>query len=503
MGRDTGMTYERFKGFMKQLILLLLCLLLSGVSGYAKNADLAGKWYSPSPVDLQAELRGYLNEAHVPEIEGTPIAFIVPHAGFRFSGKVAAYSYKLIEKINPKTIVLVGFSHHNFKKDTASVLTDDYFSTPLGKIFVDKEMSKTLLESSDIFKDLPEAYQGENSIELQIPFIQIVSPKSKIVVLALMDQSEKNLIEISRILTKTLKQQDDYILIASTDLSHYLKYDEARVQDLNTIEKIKEIDPQSMYRNSLLEDHKWMCGYGALYVVMNVAKNLGAESVEVLKYMNSGDTAGNKNRVVGYLSAVMAIEDKGKEAVKMLSKEECKKMLILARTAITNYLDTGKHLKLEKNEFKEKTLNEKMGAFVTLHKGGDLRGCIGHMESSGPLYETVAQMAVAAAVQDPRFTALTKEELDEIDLEISALSPMKKIDDHNEIQVGTHGVMVRKGLQGGVYLPQVADEAGWNKEEFLNSLCGQKAGIPADSWKTGECDMYIFTAEVFGEKDYE
>jgi len=432
-----------------------------------------------------------------------PIAFFVPHAGFRFSGQVAAYSYKVIEKIKPKTIVLIGASHHKFQENTASVFNDDYFSTPLGKIFIVKEMSEELLESSNVFEDLPEAYKEENSIEMQIPFIQMVSPNSKLVIILLMDQSEKNLIEISRILIEKLKQKKDYVLLASTDLSHYMKYDEARVRDLNTIEKIKEMDPHLFYKASLSDDHKWMCGYGAACVVMDVAKNLGGEKIEILKYMNSGDVTGDKRRVVGYFSAAFVPNGSAKEEKNMIGDNERKKLLALAREAIVNYLNTESYLNIDKKDFKEEILNEKMGAFVTLHKDGELKGCIGHMESKEPLYKTVSEMAVAAAFQDPRFNSVTKNDMDDIDIEISALSPMKKIQDHNEIQVGVHGVMVKRGVRTGVYLPQVAIETGWNKEEFLNSLCEQKAGIPRDSWKTGDCDIYIFTAEVFGEDDYE
>ena len=488
---------------MKYFTTIFIGVILLASTSFAKTADLAGKWYSPSPVDLSNELSGYLNEAHVPEFTHNPIAFFVPHAGFRFSGQVAAYSYKVIEKIKPKTIILVGASHHKYQENTASVFNDEYFSTPLGKIFIDKEMSEDLLESSNIFEDLPEAYKEENSIEMQIPFIQMVSPDSKLVIITLMDQSERNLVEISRVLTEKLKQKEDYVLLASTDLSHYMKYDDARIRDLNTIEKIKEMDSHLLYRASLSDDHKWMCGYGAACVVMDVAKNLGGERMEILKYMNSGDVTGDKKRVVGYFSAAFVPEDSIKGEKNMIGNDERKKLLVLAREAIANYLNTGKYLKVDKNNFEEEILSEKMGAFVTLHKDGELKGCIGHMESEEPLYKTVSEMAVAAAFQDPRFISVTKNDIDSMDIEISALSPMKKINDHNKIQVGTHGVMVKKGVRGGVYLPQVAIETGWNKEEFLNSLCEQKAGIPRDSWKTGDCDIYIFTAEVFGEKDYE
>lgn len=182
----------------------------------------------------------------------------------------------------------------------------------------------------------------------------------------------------------------------------------------------------------------------------------------------------------------------------MLSEEQRQKMLKLARDSIIYYLENGKRLQVKEDD---PVLNKEMGAFVTLHRDGRLRGCIGNMIGEGPFYLTVRDMAIAAATDDPRFPPVRPGEMNDIDIEISALSPMKKITDPEKIVAGKHGVMVKKGFTGGVYLPQVATEQGWGREEFMNSLCGHKAGMNADAWKKGECDIYIFTAEVFGEKE--
>ncbi|NQU94826.1 MAG: AmmeMemoRadiSam system protein A [Candidatus Omnitrophica bacterium] len=182
----------------------------------------------------------------------------------------------------------------------------------------------------------------------------------------------------------------------------------------------------------------------------------------------------------------------------MLNSEQKTKLLKLARDSITHYLETGKRLDIKESD---SVLNAEMGAFVTLHERGQLRGCIGNLQGHGPFYLTVRDMAVEAATGDPRFRPVTLEELKDIDIEISALSPMEKIDDPEKIETGTHGVLVKNGFRSGVYLPQVAIEAGWSREQFMNSLCGQKAGMPPDAWKKGECDIYIFTALVFGEKE--
>jgi AmmeMemoRadiSam system protein A len=147
----------------------------------------------------------------------------------------------------------------------------------------------------------------------------------------------------------------------------------------------------------------------------------------------------------------------------------------------------------------EGIFGEECGAFVTLHKKGHRRGCIGNMVGRGPLIETIQEMAISSSTQDPRFHRVTIEEMEEIDIEISVLSPMRRIKDVDEIEVGKHGIIMRRGMYQGVLLPQVATEYGWNRETFLENTC-YKAGLPGDAWKDPATVIEIFSAEVFGEK---
>ena len=186
------------------------------------------------------------------------------------------------------------------------------------------------------------------------------------------------------------------------------------------------------------------------------------------------------------------------EGGRMLNSQQRKKLLKIARSSINAYLQSGKKVELTETD---QVLTQEMGAFVTLNKHGDLRGCIGSLTASKPLYLTVRDMAVEAAVGDPRFSPLTLTELKDIEIEISVLSPLKMVDSAERIELGKHGVLVRKGYQSGVFLPQVATETGWNKEEFLNNLCAHKAGLPQDAWKDESTELYIFNAEVFSEKE--
>ncbi len=507
----------------KYLITIITAILVAGFSAGspAKNADLAGTWYSPSSVELEREIEAYLRNAGTYKPEGKIIGVLAPHAGLRFSGPVAAHVYKAIGLADPDKIILVAFTHRRYFPDKISVFTDRSFVTPLGRLEIDEDLTEKFLAFDENIESIPEAFDSENSVEMQIPFIQKVSKDARVVILVLGDQRIGNCKRLVDALYNILKDEKSFLIVASSDMSHYLDYDSANTKDAGTAGLIKNFDPDLFFRESLKKDHNLMCGYGATYTVMTASKMLGANEVDILKYANSGDTFGGKDRVVGYLSAVFVKKGQGAEDVmsevcrnvpvsaarvngyeekekSMFTKAQKKELLKIARDTIKHKLETGGKLEVAVDD---EALKQDMGSFVTLHAGGRLRGCIGHMVATGPFFLTVRDMAIAAATEDPRFQSMTLEEMDDIDIEISALSPMEKIDDHNVIEMGKHGVMVKMGLRSGVYLPQVADETGWTKEEFMNSLCTQKAGIPADAWKTGQCDIYIFTAEVFGEKD--
>ncbi len=506
----------------RAVLAFLTCLcVFSGEQAMAKYADLAGSWYPASAQELRSEIESYISGAGQVDIKGRVIGAVAPHAGIRFSGPIAGYTYKAIESQHPSTVVVVGFSHRRYLPGGVAVFTEDAFVTPLGEMQVDTEITEKLMSYDTRIRPIPDIFEGENSVELQLPFIQVAAKDAKIVLLAMTDQREENCQALAGALQHVLKDKKDFVIVASTDMCHYLPYEAAVARDARTIELVKGLDPAAFYRESVMRNNELMCGYGAVYTVMEAAKRLGADEVEVLKYANSGDTSGMKDRVVGYLSALFvqshgsaadvksaAPDDAAgarsqtgpaeKEVKGMLNIEQKKELLKIARDTMKLYLETGRRLE---PRVAAGTLKEDMGAFVTIHKKGELRGCIGNMVARGPLYLAVRDMAIAAATEDPRFASLTAEELNNVDIEISVLSPMRRVAGPDEIKIPGNGVMVRMGWRSGVYLPQVAEETGWSKEEFMNSLCAHKAGIPMDAWKTGQCEMSVFTAEVFGEKE--
>ncbi|MCK4463401.1 MAG: AmmeMemoRadiSam system protein B [Candidatus Omnitrophica bacterium] len=478
------------------LILFISVFLASASFAEIKQADLAGTWYPGSRSALSKMVNGFLEKADVKEVEGEIIGLISPHAGYIYSGPVAAYGYKLIKNRNIKTVIIVGFNHRMYHKGIA-VCDFDSYKTPLGEVPIDKELTSELIARDNKIYPLKKAFYNENSTEMQIPFLQMVLRDFKLLIIHMGDQSLENSRILSDALYKVLRKKENFILIASTDMSHFLSYDNANEIDAYTISEIKKFEPIDLYTESSLRRHNLMCGYGAVCATMMASKKLGADGIEVLRYANSGDETFDRRRVVGYLSAAI-VKSQKRGDTNMLSEQLRKKMLKLARDAIMFYLKEGKPMPVKEDD---PILNKEMGAFVTLHKHGQLRGCIGNMIGHGPFYLTVRDMAIEAATGDQRFAPVTLDEINDIDIEISALSPMQKITDPDKIEAGKHGVMVRSSFRSGVYLPQVATETGWNREQFMNSLCGHKAGIAPDAWKKGQCEIYIFTAEVFGEKE--
>lgn len=181
---------------------------------------------------------------------------------------------------------------------------------------------------------------------------------------------------------------------------------------------------------------------------------------------------------------------------KLLTQSQKEKVLVIARKTLIQKIKADK---IYQPEVRDDKLKEELGVFVTLRKGGQLRGCIGSIIARESLYLGVRNMAIAASNQDPRFVPVSEAELDQITIEVSVLSPLKKIDNPDQIILGTHGVLVKKDFKSGLFLPQVAEETGWSKKEFMDNLCVHKAGLSSDCWQRGECDIFIFSAEVFSE----
>jgi len=487
---------------LKNLVSIFILINLFSIQSWGdmvKEPNVAGGFYSADPKELSDSIDNFeQSTGPVPADRKVEIA-IAPHAGYPYSGPVAAYAFKAIARNHYKTIVIIGPSHY-FPFEGISVYPRGGFKTPLGVVSVDDDFAQALLKENPKFQFLPQVFEREHSIEVELPFLQKTFDSVRIVPILMGNPDLQVCRDLAVALDKLIGTRDDVLILISSDMSHYYTYDVANRMDALTLQAIKEIDLKKFFEGCISRKME-MCGFVPVTTALIYARLRGIKHVEVLKHANSGDTSGDKSRVVGYSSVIFYSDLLGRDDSEVignmaLSSAEKKELLKIARNSIETFVKTGKTPDFS---IKDARLNEIQGAFVTIREAGALRGCIGNIIGQEPLYETVRDMAVAAASRDPRFTPLTAAELNGIDVEISVLSQPRRVKDASEIQLGKHGVIVSNGGHQGVFLPQVADETGWSKEEFLSQLCSQKAGLPPDAWKDPDTALYVFTADVFSE----
>ncbi len=471
----------------------------------------AGQFYPSDKKELSKMIDGFLSKTKKQNLNGKTIGLISPHAGYVFSGQTAAWSYKQVESEKFDTVILIG-SSHNYPVKGAAIWTGGNFSTPLGEIEIDEEFTKELL-SSKIFQSNNNVHIPEHSLEVQIPFLQKVLKNFQLVAILIND--EQSYKDVAEIIAKTIStSKKSILLVASTDMTHYPAKKDAETVDKNILDAIAKFNSDELIK----ADEKWMskgiselhctlCGMAAVITVMETSKNLGADKSVIINYSNSVAAAyGDANKVVGYGAAAFikteqkstrAEEQKSEEKDFSLTKESQKELLKIARNSIDDYLTTGK---IPKFATANPELLNNGAVFVTLEKNHNLRGCIGTTEAKMPIHQAVTQLAIASAVDDHRFSSVTKNELKDVKIEISVLSPLKKISSVDEIVEGKHGVIVKKGFRSGLFLPQVWEHPELSKKDsFLSELCRQKAGLEPDAWKKGDVDLYIFTVFAFKE----
>ncbi len=475
----------------------------------------AGAFYPADPRALRKQIDSFLHRAASGaadewRVVGKPDGFspgriagmLCPHAGYVYSGPVAACSYVTLRGAAVKRVIILGPSHH-VGFDGFSVWPAGAYATPLGLVPVDTDLASDLLRHRDLFTFLPAAHAREHSIEVQLPFLQRVLGDFTFVPVVVGTRDTGKLERCAAVLAGLLKDRR-VLVVASSDLSHYHPYDTARKLDLPLVRAVASGDVERVRRMLFVDRTAEACGAGPLLVMMELMRRLGVEGRGPAYYANSGDTAGGKDSVVGYAS-VLFWRKKGEvmestsasTEIFGLSDEEKKFLLRLARKTI-ELVAEGKEPPPVPRDVSPR-LMRKAGAFVTLTRHGRLRGCIGTVVAITPLVETVIERAKSAAFEDPRFPPVTRDEVDDLEIEISVLSPFRKIRDISEIQVGKHGLVISKGFHRGLLLPQVAVEYGWNRGEFLEHTC-MKAGLPPDAWKHG-AEIEVFTAEIFNEKE--
>jgi hypothetical protein len=460
-----------------------------------RQAAVAGQFYPADKSELKKMIDDYLNQAKINQLTTAPQIIIVPHAGFVYSGRVAAYAYKTLPNTDFERVILLGRSHTSQFNGIAAD-TNDFWQTPLGNIKIDQEFIDLL----PVIKD-SKPHQNEHSLEVQVPFlIKTLGQDIKIAPLLYGDNKKNTIENLAEILGKTIDKKT--LIVISTDLSHYPNYEQANKIDKKTIEALLSNDIDK-FRNKISELKKTkvpnlqtlICAEPAVQTALILSEKFNLKP-QLLKYANSGDYFPNqKDRVVGYAAIAFTGSINSEDINKRgLNAEEQKKALDIAGKTLENYFNQTEY---KPNISAYPIFKTKRGAFVTLKINGRLRGCIGDFEPEKTLAEVIQDMALSAAFNDSRFQPLTAEEFKNVDIEISVLSPREKIADHNLIEIGKHGVYVQKGNRAGTYLPQVATENNWTKEKFLKSLCEDKSQIGPNCWLDPKTNLYIFTAQIF------
>jgi AmmeMemoRadiSam system protein A len=349
-----------------------------------------------------------------------------------------------------------------------------------------------------------DAHAYEHSVEVEIPFLQHQLKKHfRIVPIVLGANRPETCRKIGEALRPFLNEKNLFVI--STDFSHYPKYDDAVTVDKATAAAIVSNSPDNLMKTIRRYEESGMpnlatclCGVSGVLTLLYMTSPSAHVIYHPIQYKNSGDVpVGDKEHVVGYYAIAVTKQAKpGKAAFELDSKEKTA-LLAIARRTVEGYIRTRSVPEVDPATLSD-ALKTPCGAFVTLNKRGMLRGCIGRFDAIVPLYKVVQEMAVASATQDYRFRPVEEGEVKDLEIEISVLTPMRKISSINEFQLGKHGIYIRKGSRSGTFLPQVAQETGWTKEEFLGHCAQDKAGIGWEGWKDAE--LYVYEALVFGEK---
>jgi MEMO1 family protein len=475
------------------LFLVIFSSRVSQANPPAKKAGFAGTFYPAGKHELEKAVDDYLANAASAGCSGTPGTFAVmaPHAGFMYSGQVAACSYSALKGKKIRTVILLGSSHRG-SFDGVAMYPDGSWETPLGTVSIDAAVAKDLAQPGGIIKALPAAFDGEHSLEVQLPFLQRTFKDVKIVPLLTGRIDKQGIIQLSDVIKGIIaKEKGRTGLVVSSDMSHYRSYGAAESMDVSTLKQIGELSWEGLL-GGVSRGENELCAAPAVIAAVKATRDMNGEA-RVLGYANSGDTTGDRSRVVGYGSVSFALPEKKEHPP--LTEAQKKTLLALARKTLNEYVSSKV---IPAVEIKDSRLTERSGVFVTLNKQGQLRGCIGYIRPVAPLYRSVIEMTVAAASSDTRFLPVTDKETRDISIEISVLSPLTIIRSPNDIVIGKHGLYIVKGGASGLLLPQVATHYRWDREEFLRNTCS-KAGLPEDAWKDKDARIFIFSAEIFSE----
>jgi hypothetical protein len=470
------------------------------------QAQVAGGFYTDDPKVLRARVTRFLDQAKTADIDAKRdiVGLLAPHAGYRYSGPVAGQTYKTVMGKSYNTVIVLALSHRR-RAAKASVLDRPAYRTPLGDVPINQRLVRDILTThGDLFEANETVFAGEHSLEVQLPFIQIALPDATILPIIVAAERDELAGRIGSALFDMLGNRPDILFVVSSDFSHFYPYDQAKQYDLETLSLLQKWQIDKW--RTIGRTQRGMCGYMPTLTFLRMFEKYPAQkrTVSFISYKNSGDTAGDKSRVVGYGALAFSLEN-GMRTDKDIEKDfspfsasDRRALMELAKKAVAA---AAKRVDFQPDEPGSKLLSDPGAAFVTLKKKGQLRGCIGHVVARVPLFKCIADVAHSAAVQDMRFSPVSPDELDELTYEISVLTTPEPTTP-DQVVVGRDGLIMSRGGRSGLLLPQVPIEWNWDREQFLQHTC-RKAGLPLDCWKDQDTEIKSFRAIVWGEDDLE
>jgi MEMO1 family protein len=494
---------------MKNILVLLIMITLTKLCSQDapgpgkityRPATVAGTFYPADPDELRTTINGFLSRGNEDYSDKEIYGLVVPHAGYVFSGWNAGMSYRKVQGRDYDAVIILAPCHVKAFRG-ASVFDGDAYVTPLGYVEVDKELVKVIGSEHELVNISRNGHEwtgdrSEHSLEVQIPFIQVVLPGIPIISIVMGTQDNQTTNALFKAIVKAVKKTGKKVLmIASSDLSHY---HDAKTAELIDGKIIKSFERYDYFRIALnCFSRRWeACGAGPVAVAMMVAEELGANKAKKIMYSHSGNSPYikmDKKSVVGYLSGIMFQDDTENKLLPNLSEDSRRKIVNMAKQTVINKT-LGKE---EKNILipEDKELSDEYAVFVTLHKHGKLRGCMGHTIAEKTLAEEVIESAKLACSHDPRFSPVEPSELDDLDYDVTILSRMKRVLDIEDVEPGRDGVLLRNGYNSGIFLPQVATEQQWERKTLLEQL-GRKAGLSKNAYLDPDSELYIFRGMI-------
>ncbi len=417
----------------------------------------SGQFYPSSPDELKEMIKGLVGE-EVEQVEA--IGLVSPHAGYIYSGAVSGAA---ISRVKFKDTFIILGPNHTGAGAPFALMKEGIWETPLGRMEIDSGLAQKLLDESNYLTDDSPAHQYEHSIEVQLPFLQYFKADIKIVPIILSYAPGAVFKEIGKSIASAIKRSGkEVVIIASSDMTHYEPQESAEKKDKRAIEAILNLDEDELLRRVDALGIS-MCGYAPVTSLISAARELGAKGAELVKYQTSGDASGDYSSVVGYAGII-------------IKKAEMHPLVELAREAVETFVREGKVIRAPGELSQE--MKERAGIFVSIHKFGELRGCIGTFEPTrANVAEEIITNAISSAARDPRFLPVAPGELKDLEYSVDVLTRPEPVKSKDELEPKKYGVIVESGQRRGLLLP---DLEGVDSVEYQIEICRQKAGIAPD-----------------------